>query len=240
MSGASAPPADTTMDDAGLALFQARLAEAYGPQGWWPHQDPVHPRFEILVGAVLTQHTAWTNVERAIATLRDAGPLEAETLLAHDDLAGLIRQAGPHRIKAQRLGALCRWFLEVGGFAGMEAMDTPTLCSALRGVCGIGPETADVIALYALGRARFVADAYAFRVFERYGWWAQRGRRYETLRKRVEAAAPSHWQAADYDELHALIVRHAIARCHKRRPACDACVLVDVCERRGVVEAPTS
>ena len=227
-----APAAAIT--EAGLTDVYERLADYYGPQCWWPHLDEANPRFEILVGAVLTQHTAWRNVERAIAVLQAAGPLTAETLLAHEDLPELIRQAGPHRVKAQRLVALCEWFINVGGFAGMSAMTTDALCSALRDVRGIGPETADVIALYTADRPRFIADAYAFRIFERLGWWQGKTRRYETLRRQVEACAPEAWQAADYDEIHALIVRHAIAICHKRRPACVECSLAAVCPRVGV------
>ena len=219
---------------AGLVDFYDRLADYYGPQCWWPHLETANPRFEILVGAVLTQHTAWRNVERAIATLQAAGPLTAETLLAHENLPELIRQAGPHRVKAQRLTALCEWFIEVGGFDGMAAMSTEALGAALRNIRGIGPETADVIALYTAGRPRFVADAYAFRIFERLGWWQGKTRRYETLRRQVEACAPEAWQAADFDEMHALIVRHAIAICHKRRPACVECPLAAVCPRVDV------
>lgn len=212
----------------GLRVFFDSLQQAYGPQHWWPVQDERNPRFEILIGAVLTQHTAWTNVEIAITTLREAGPLTAEAMLAHDDLAGLIRRAGPHRIKAERLRVLCRWFVARGGFEAIEALDTATLCRELRGLHGIGPETADVIALYAFDRPRFVADAYAFRIFERYGWSAG-SRRYERLREAVEARADRQADAAFYDELHALIVAHAKQRCHKRQPDCARCALVDTC-----------
>jgi len=210
-----------------LRAFYDDLLSAYGPQRWWPTQDPDNPRFEILVGAVLTQHTAWTNVEIAIAALRAAGPLTPQAILNHqDDLPELIRRAGPHRVKAERLRALCAWFLDVGGFETLSEWDSDTLRRRLLELRGIGPETADVIALYAFGRARFVADTYAFRIFERYGWW-QGPRRYDTLRRTVEAAGPI--DAAFYDELHALIVAHAKQRCHKRRPDCADCVLRPRC-----------
>lgn len=216
----------------------ARLLAGHGRQRWWPHQDPDQPRFEILIGAVLTQHAAWTNVERAIGALREAGPLTPAALLAHDNLADLIRQAGPHRVKAERLRALCRWFLERGGFASLERLDTATLCAELRAIRGIGPETADVIALYAFQRPRFVADAYAFRLVERLGWW-QGSRRYEGLRRVVENALPNH-DAAFLDEYHALIVAHAKTCCHKRTPACTTCVLDSVCPKIGVMPQPTA
>lgn len=215
-----------------------RLLATYGRQHWWPHQDPDNPRFEILVGAVLTQHTAWTNAERAVAALRAAGPLTAESLLAHENLAELIRQAGPHHVKAERLRALCRWFVECGGFTGLDELSSDALCTQLRAIRGIGPETADVIALYAFGWPRFVADAYAFRLVERLGWW-QGSRRYERLRRAVEAALPMQ-DAAFFDEFHALIVAHAKIRCHKSRPACASCVLESICPQIGVMPRPVA
>lgn len=199
------------------------LADAYGAQRWWPSQDAVNPRFEILIGAVLTQHTAWINVEIAIGELRRAGPLTAHALLAHDDLAGLIRRAGPHHVKAKRLRALCAWFVEQGGFEALASTDTASLRQQLLALHGIGHETADVILLYAFQRPVFVADAYAFRILERYGWSAG-ARNYERLRKRVEAAGPDD-DVSFYDELHALIVAHAKQRCHKRVPDCARCAL---------------
>ncbi|HET7315060.1 hypothetical protein [Salinisphaera sp.] len=220
-----------------LTAFRDDLFSAYGPQHWWPVQDEKNLRFEILVGAVLTQHTAWTNVEIALAALREAGPLSAGALLAHDDLPALIRRAGPHRVKAERLRTLCRWFVDRGGFGAIEMLDTAALCRELRSLRGIGPETADVIALYAFDRPRFIADAYAFRIFERYGWW-QGTRRYERLRCRVESAAA--FDAEWFQELHALIVAHAKACCFKRTPDCERCVLADCCRfaRGRAVAAP--
>lgn len=214
-------------DAAALRAFHDTLMGAYGPQRWWPVQDPQNARFEILVGAVLTQHAAWTNVERALASLRAAGPLDPEALLAHVDLSSLIRQAGPHRVKARRLRVLCDWFVAAGGFSALERQDTATLRRELLGLHGIGHETADVILLYAFDRPLFVADAYAFRIMERYGW-SDGARRYEHLRRAVEAVAPAA-DAAFYGELHALIVAHAKRRCHKRTPDCPSCVLRPHC-----------
>tara|TARA_Y100001968_G_scaffold58835_1_gene49872 strand:+ start:1147 stop:1851 length:705 start_codon:yes stop_codon:yes gene_type:complete len=211
-----------------LRAFHDGLAAAYGPQHWWPVQDADNPRFEILVGAVLTQHTAWTNVEIAIAELRDAGPLTADALLAHDDLPALIRRAGPHNIKARRLRSLCEWFVAQGGFDVLQTRDSATLRRELLALHGIGHETADVILLYAFQRPAFVADAYAFRIMERYGWTSG-ARNYERLRRSIEAVGPDN-DAGFYDELHALIVAHAKQRCHKRNPDCGHCVLHDRCD----------
>jgi len=222
------PASNDQPSPAALAVFHDALVSAYGPQHWWPTQDTDNPRFEILIGAVLTQHTAWTNVEIAIAALRAAGPLTPATLVAHGDaLPELIRRAGPHNVKARRLIALCQWFLDEGGFAGLQGRDTATLRAQLLALHGIGHETADVILLYAFARPRFVADAYAFRILERYGW-STGPRNYERLRKMIEAAAPDQG-AAFYDELHALIVAHARGRCHKRTPDCAHCVLMTHC-----------
>ena len=211
-----------------LRAFHDGLAATYGPQHWWPVQDADNPRFEILVGAVLTQHTAWTNVEIAIAELRDAGPLTADALLAHDDLPALIRRAGPHNIKARRLRSLCEWFVAQGGFDVLQTRDSATLRRELLALHGIGHETADVILLYAFQRPAFVADAYAFRIMERYGWTSG-ARNYERLRRSIEAVGPDN-DAGFYDELHALIVAHAKQRCHKRNPDCGHCVLHDRCD----------
>ena len=213
---------------AGLREFHDALLQAYGRQRWWPTQDDDNPRFEILVGAVLTQHTAWTNVDIAIGALRDAGALTARALLDHgEDLPELIRRAGPHRVKARRLRALCQWFEDRGGFSALQSLDTATLRGELLSLHGIGHETADVILLYAFGRPAFVADAYAFRILERYGW-SRGARNYERLRKTIEAVGPAQ-DSCFYDELHALIVAHARQRCHKRTPDCAGCVLVERC-----------
>ncbi|MBS63537.1 hypothetical protein [Salinisphaera sp.] len=220
-----------------LRAFHDGLAAAYGPQRWWPVQDTDNPRFEILVGAVLTQHTAWTNAEIAIGQLREAGPLTAETVLAHEDLPALIRRAGPHNIKARRLRSLCEWFVGQGGFDGLQTRDSATLRRELLALHGIGHETADVILLYAFQRPAFVADAYAFRILERYGWTSG-ARNYERLRRSIEAVGPAD-DAAFYDELHALIVAHAKQRCHKRNPDCVRCVLNDRCDHGRATIAAT-
>jgi len=199
------------------------LLEAYGPQGWWPGETP----FEVAVGAVLTQNTAWSNVERAIARLREAGLLDPRAIVAapHDRLAACVRPAGYFNVKAERLRALCAFWLEAGGEAGLAAMETGTLRHALLGVHGVGPETADDILLYAFGRPVFVIDAYTRRLFGRLGLGgADQG--YETLRAGVERALGA--DARVFNELHALIVCHAKEACRKR-PACLACCLRGLC-----------
>ncbi|WP_353253829.1 endonuclease [Salinisphaera sp. PC39] len=196
----------------------------HGPAGWWPAET----RFEILIGAVLTQNTAWSNVEKALAGLRECGWLAPETILdaPEAELAAAIRPSGYFNIKARRLRNLCRWFLEAGGFPALERLDTGSLREALLSVNGVGRETADDILVYAFERPVFVVDAYTWRIFERLGLIAERAG-YEALRAGVEAAAPGA-DADFFNELHALLVIHGNRLC-RPKPLCGACTLRDTC-----------
>lgn len=222
------------MTDALLDTFD-RLHDAYGPQGWWPGETP----FEIMVGAILTQNTAWTNVERAIAALVEAGALDPGTILAlpEGEVAALIRPAGYFNVKARRLRNFCRWYVDQGGHAALATFDTAALRAALLSVNGVGPETADDILLYAFERPVFVIDAYTRRLFSRLGLVdAEAG--YETLRLGFEEGLERALRRAKtcdhtdlvgiFNEYHALIVAHAKSVC-RPRPLCDACVLATLC-----------
>lgn len=220
----------TEIDSGQLATVFDQLYRYYGPQHWWPTTDPDNPRFEILIGAVLTQHTAWTQAEKAIANLRQAGPLTPEAIFGHGEaLAEIIRPAGPHNVKAERLRALCRWFIDAGGFSEIDSGPTDDLRIELLKCRGVGAETADAILVYAFQRPLFVADAYAFRLFERLGW-TDGQRNYEELRTAIEAAAPEVAGADFYNEFHALIVTHAKTCCHNQRPECGCCNLRSWCD----------
>lgn len=214
-----------------LALFE-RLYTAYGPQHWWPGDTP----FEIMVGAILTQNTAWSNVERAIDALDRAGALEARPLLAlpERELATLIRPAGYFNVKARRLRNYVHWYLAHGEHAGLDAWETAALRNGLLSVSGIGPETADDILLYAFGRPVFVVDAYTRRLVTRVGWFDD-DPGYEPLRlwfeRRLGAAARGRDLAALYNEYHALIVVHGKSLC-RPRPLCSQCPLARVCRYR--------
>ena len=190
-----------------LQLYD-RLYEAYGPQHWWPADTP----FEVMVGAVLTQNTAWTNVEKAIVNLQLAGKLELSGMhqMTESRLARLIRPAGFFNVKAKRLKALCRWLTEQGGIAQLTDYPTLMLRDSLLAVHGIGPETADDILLYALGRPVFVIDAYTRRLLKSLGL-ARGDEDYDDLRLAFEAALGP--DPALYNEYHALIVRHAKEKC---------------------------
>lgn len=202
-----------------------RLHRAYGPQHWWPGETP----FEVMVGAVLTQNTAWSNVEKAIANLKQACALDAEVIAnaPHSRLARWLKPSGYFNIKAQRLGNFCRWYLAQGGFESLNSWDTARLRQGLLSVNGIGPETADDILLYAFERPVFVIDAYTRRLHGRLG--IVRGDEgYEHLRALFEAALKTRAKAKLFNEFHALIVRHGKEVC-RPRPRCRECCLLSGC-----------
>ena len=204
----------------------ARLLAAHGAQDWWPAETP----FEVMVGAVLTQNTTWIQVERVIERLRAADLLRPAPLrdLPAETLAEYIRPAGYPRVKARRLQALCAWLVARGDLAGLIDRPTDVLRAELLAVHGVGPETADSILLYALGRPVFVIDAYTRRILSRYGLITGK-EPYEALRRLVESTLHSEDPACDYNELHALLVRHAKTTC-RVRPLCAACCLRVGCD----------
>lgn len=191
-----------------------------------------------MLGAVLTQNTAWTNVERALAQLSAQVPLVADSLLAlsESELAMLIRPAGYFNVKARRLRAFCEAYLLAGGESSLQALDTPRLRRWLLGIHGIGAETADDILLYAFGRPVFVVDAYTRRLFQRLGV-IDGDESYETLRVRFEEAMGR--DPGLFNEYHALIVHHAKVVCRARAPRCDACCLSTACAQRSDEERAT-
>lgn len=198
------------------ALYQ-RLYKAYGPQGWWPAQS----RFEVIVGAVLTQNTNWNNVEKALLNLKQAGMLQLETIHELDSayLAEQLRPSGYFNLKAQRLQNLCRWMMEQGGIEGLENKKTDELRCGLLSVNGVGPETADDILLYAFERPVFVIDAYTRRLLKRLGM-IEGGESYDSLRALFERSLEA--DVAIFNEYHALIVRHAKEKC-SGQGACPHC-----------------
>lgn len=204
------------------------LLAAFGPQHWWPGETP----FEVMVGAVLTQNTAWTNVERAIANLKAADALACPAILdlPQPALAELIRPAGFFNVKSRRLGALCG-FLQDEGVAdaprdlGAKA-PLPQLRHQLLAVHGVGEETADSILLYALDLPVFVVDAYTRRIFGRLGLLAGH-ESYAEVQARFQRHLPAN--RALYNEYHALIVRLGKDFC-RPRPRCGACPLAGFCK----------
>ena len=213
-----------------LTVFDSLLS-AYGPQYWWPGDTP----FEIMVGAVLTQNTAWSNVEKAIANLASRDKLSPEAILAarRDHLANWLRPSGYFNVKAERLKNFSRCYVEAGGYDALSKLDTGTLRDTLLSVNGVGPETADDMLLYAFGRPVFVIDAYTRRLFSRLGFIAG-DEAYEDLRLACEDKLGA--KAGLYNDFHALIVLHAKTIC-RVRPRCDDCMLRVNCPAgRGVQE----
>ena len=212
-----------------LSIYK-KLFKHYGSQHWWPGDSP----FEVMVGAVLTQNTAWTNVEKAIANLKQSKVLSAVKLAAMpaDALAQLIRPAGYFNVKAKRLQSFCNWFLEQGGEKTLNRCDDVELRNGLLSVNGVGPETADDMVLYAFNRPVFVIDAYTRRIFSRLGL-VTGDESYEQLRQQFEMQLSSKIKQRDelvsiYNEYHALIVLHAKDVCRKK-PRCSDCCLRRQC-----------
>lgn len=200
-----------------------KLLGRYGPRHWWPGDTP----FEIMVGAILTQNTAWTNVEKAIANLVEHDKLSADAIVRarRDHLANWIRPSGYFNVKAERLRNFCRWYLAEGGFDGLSGWHTDALRNGLLSVKGVGPETADDMMLYAFERPVFVIDAYTRRIFSRLDLMdGDAG--YEVLRGQFEGALKP--DVPLFNEYHALIVEHGKEVC-RTRPRCDECVLKSCC-----------
>jgi endonuclease-3 related protein len=200
-----------------------RLLATHGPQHWWPGETP----FEIMVGAVLTQNTAWVNVERALANLKRAAALSPEAIVrVHPRrLASWLKPSGFFNVKAKRLRALCRWLIARGGIERLARVPTAELRRELLAVHGIGPETADDILLYAFGRPVFVIDAYTRRLFRRLGVLAGT-EDYESLRALFEGALGA--DVPVFNEYHGLIVRHGKEVC-RTVPRCGHCCLAIHC-----------
>ena len=219
------PTGETLLD------IYRRLYAAYGPQGWWPGGSS----FEVVVGAILTQAAAWTNVEKAINALKAAGVLSPSGILETpvDDLARLVYPAGYYNAKARKLKAFVGMLFERhgGDLDRLLALRLPGLRRELLATHGIGPETADAIALYAAGQPCFVIDAYTRRVFARLGL-APAKDDYGSWKRTFEEALPP--DVALFNEYHALIDRHAKTLCRKE-PLCAKCFLREVCPtgRRG-------
>ena len=212
-----------------LKTVYNHLFKRYGPRHWWPGETP----FEVMVGAVLTQNTAWTNVERAIANLKNADALSPEAITAapHEVLAEWLRPSGYFNIKAKRLKNYCQWYLEQGGFAALNRLGDEELRQAVLSVNGVGPETADDIVLYAFERPVFVIDAYTRRIFSRLGL-LDHDHGYETLRHHFEHALRNEPQrVALFNEYHALIVTHAKEHC-RVKPQCKGCPVRQGCQHR--------
>lgn len=217
-----------------MAVYRA-LFKTYGPQHWWPGDTP----FEVMIGAVLTQNTAWGNVEKAIANLKRRGLVTPARLYGVPParLAFLIRPSGYFNIKAKRLKALLSFIMNDyhGSLKKIFAEEPAELRKKLLAVNGIGPETADSILLYAAEMPFFVVDAYTKRIFGRHGLISDDAG-YHEVQGLFMGALPADLTL--YNEYHALIVRLGKERCRKARPRCAGCPLEGL--KRRVRRAKTA
>jgi endonuclease-3 related protein len=212
------------------ALMRVRA----GHQRWWPGETPI----EVCVGAILTQNTAWSNVERAIANLKAARVLEPGKLFALPEakVAELIRPAGYFNVKARRLRSFLRVLVETfgGDLNKLFTGETSVVRERLLAIHGIGPETADSMLLYAGGHSSFVIDAYTKRIFSRHGWsWKAENKKakpggYDELKKLYETALNQKSGASRLDywqDYHAQLVMVGKHFCRTHAPRCDECPL---------------
>lgn len=211
-----------------MELYE-RLFRSFGPQGWWPAESP----FEVFVGAILTQNTAWRNVEKAIANLKQKGDLTPEAIhrMSIGELEELIKPSGFYKVKARRLKEAVAFLLqEFGGRMDLMAKaPLQELRSKLLKVKGIGEETADSILLYACDKPIFVVDAYTKRILSRHGI-TKDSNSYQGLQRLFMDALPKN--VALFKEYHALLVRLGKSFC-RPRPRCEGCPLEGV---KGVGE----
>jgi endonuclease III related protein len=211
----------------------------FGHLHWWPGETP----FEVCVGAILTQNTSWSNVERAIANLKGAGVLEPAKLfaLSESSLAALIRPSGYFNVKARRLRAFLRVLVEEFGadLGRLFAGETAAVRERLLAICGIGPETADSMLLYAGGHRSFVIDAYTKRIFHRHGWGGGDAS-YEELQDLCESGLSQRPRPATLDywqDYHAQLVRTGNKFCRNRQPRCAECPLRTLLPRQSAVRS---
>jgi endonuclease-3 related protein len=227
----------TTRSEQFSDIYQQLLCH-FGPQGWWPAETP----FEVAVGAILTQNTAWRNVEIATKNLKQAGILDPRGLcsMPRARLEQLIRPSGFYRQKALRLQHFSCLLTEqyAGEMAELCAGVLTTARNRLLAIPGIGPETADSILLYAGQRPTFVVGAYTRRILHRLGLQDET-ERYENIRADFMCALPT--ETALFNEYHALVVTLAKNNCTKRQPLCSSCPLLKICPTgQGNVITPES
>jgi len=219
-------PATTALPAVLLEVYR-RLYQKYGPQGWWPGDGPL----DVIIGAILTQAAAWTNVEIAIANLKEAGcwSLGAIDSRPEEALAAIIRPSGYFNAKARKLKAFASHVQanHAGNLDKMLSQEAGALRAELLSIHGIGPETADDIVLYAAGKPSFVIDSYTRRIVQRMGIAGDgQANSYESCQALFHDNLPA--DAPLFNEYHALLDRHAKEACAKT-PRCHGCCLLDLC-----------
>lgn len=191
------------MGPSNLLTIYNELYAQYGPQHWWPARN----RTEMMIGAVLTQNTAWSNVEKALSNLRKHAALDFKTLqkTSAEQIAEWIRPAGYFNQKSAYLLNLAALPAAYGSLNNLFRLDTKALRRQLLAIKGIGPETADSILLYAGSRPVFVVDTYTRRLLAHHGYPKEANASYSHIAKVFTAALPTDAQL--FNEYHALIVR---------------------------------
>lgn len=198
------------------------MFDALGPQQWWPGETP----FEVVIGAILTQNTNWSNVEKAIRNLKTAGKLSPEEIhkLSVTELARLIRPSGFFNVKAKRVKTFINWLFTHydGKLSGLFNKDMQILREELLAIKGIGPETADSVVLYAANLPTFVVDAYTHRIFSRHGLIPEEST-YDEIKSFFEENLPKDVNL--FNEYHALLVNIGKKFC-KPKKICERCPLL--------------
>jgi endonuclease-3 related protein len=207
-----------------LIEYYRRMRARFGHQRWWPGDTP----FEICVGAILTQNTAWKNAERAIANLKRARALSPRALrrLGHTRIARLIRPAGYFNLKARRLKGFVQFLFDRhgGDLRKLFAQDVAALRAQLLAINGIGPETADSIILYAARKPVFVVDAYTRRVLLRHGLIGPAAS-YDDIQRLFHARLGARGRVALFNDFHAQFVAVGKHFCKSRVALCEDCPL---------------
>jgi len=212
-----------------LMKIYDKLFNHFGRQNWWPTTSNQNPKFEIIVGAILTQQASWKNVERAINNLKNQNVLEPKKLfnLSEKKLEKLIRPSGFFKVKAKRLRSFLKFFIENydGNLNKMSGISLERLREELLSVHGIGPETCDSILLYATEKPIFVVDAYTVRLCQRYP--LINSKKYEDVQEFFKKNLPRDVNL--FNEFHALIVELGKNYC-KTKPICEKCPLKEGCK----------
>lgn len=205
----------------------AALERMHGGERW--HWTPESDPFEVALGAILVQHTSWTNAERAIDRLREAGLLDPRRLseLPGEAVEELIRPSGQYRTKARKLRAFLDLIARHGSLHALLALPPEELRRQLLATWGIGPETADAIVLYAAGYPAVIVDAYTRRLFSRLAMGPAPDAPYPAWQTWLADALPA--AAPELARFHALVVLHGKRLCLARRPRCGECELAPRC-----------
>ena len=219
-----------------LDTYQRLLAH-YGPQHWWPGDS----RLEVILGAILTQATAWTNVEKALTNIKVAGLMSVQRLrkMPEEQLATLLRPSGYFNSKAKKVKAFIDhlWEYYGGDLELFLSKGMDELREELLSIHGIGDETADDILLYAAAKPSFVIDSYTRRILKRMRL-APITESYQAYQETFHQNLPQ--EPAMYNEYHALLDRHAKETC-KSEPLCGGCCLLALCPTgRAYIDTPES